>query len=537
MGVQYESLDFRKSSLDQLHFPYCYGFCYCSGFCRRSDPHKTRTTEKSFLLHRASSLIKRLLYIGIPLLNPYALLMPIYTRLQVPSFDLEWLQLPSKMEITNEESNFSTSTANEFVVLIPGGGGSAKTGVKNMVQVAKPTRSGVFEYLRSFDTGVKLCTSVSSGLVEKADANITVVCLGFDDGTCTLLEVSINEEAPKADKNNVYYSPDIEFIELTSFRADLAVKDSFIKCSQIFLNGTIATGGEDGVCRLWKLSHNDQRWTVIRECDLSKQKGPITAIACHPFKAWICVSSKDGSINVVNTETCKVIGNAYSSVPYECSNSMQKIECKGACFSISGNNLFSIQCARRGISHLVKWTISSSLKEEAKEIGSTTGDSPGKDYNGDIAMRLSIIPEKVLEVCRFPITSLCSSVVSPSSSIKSDVEDESCLAVGAADGSIVVVRQKTLSKVLVMPCHEFPVTGMGFSPKSFGLNGADGSQILVTCSADNAMAVTYIASWNTTYMYILFVILVLLITAASIISFHSPAELLNIDLDNLWRSN
>lgn len=71
------------------------------------------------------------------------------------------------------------------------------------------------------------------------------------------------------------------------------------------------------------------------------------------------------------------------------------------------------------------------------------------------------------------------------------MEDESCLAVGAADGSIVVVRQKTLSKVLVMPCHEFPVTGMGFSPKSFGLNGADGSQILVTCSADNAMAVTY----------------------------------------------
>ena len=51
------------------------------------------------------------------------------------------------MEITHEESNFSTSTANEFVVLIPGGGGSAKTGVKNMVQVAKPTRSGVFGFM------------------------------------------------------------------------------------------------------------------------------------------------------------------------------------------------------------------------------------------------------------------------------------------------------------------------------------------------------------------------------------------------------
>ena len=35
--VQYEGVDFRKSSLDQFHFPYCYGFCYCSGFCRRFD--------------------------------------------------------------------------------------------------------------------------------------------------------------------------------------------------------------------------------------------------------------------------------------------------------------------------------------------------------------------------------------------------------------------------------------------------------------------------------------------------------------------
>ena len=203
---------------------------------------------------------------------------------------MDLLQLPKRIEITNEGSYVSTD--NDFVVLVPGGGGSAKTGVKNMVQVAKPTKSGVFEFLKSFDTGAKLCTSVSSGLIEKADANMIVACLGFDDGTCTLVEISVNEEAPRADKNNVYYSPDIEFVELISFKADFAVKDSFIKSSQIFLNGTIATGGEDGVCRLWKLSHNDQRWTVIRECELSKQAGPITSIACHPFKPWICVSSK-----------------------------------------------------------------------------------------------------------------------------------------------------------------------------------------------------------------------------------------------------
>ena len=29
ISVQYESLDFRKSSSDQLHFRICHGFCIC----------------------------------------------------------------------------------------------------------------------------------------------------------------------------------------------------------------------------------------------------------------------------------------------------------------------------------------------------------------------------------------------------------------------------------------------------------------------------------------------------------------------------
>jgi len=441
----------------------------------------------------------------------------------VPSFDLDLLQLPDETGVTND--NRSLGKENDFVVLIPGGGGSAKTGVKNMVQVAKPTKSGVFEFLKSFDTGMKLCTSVSTGPVEKADANIILACLGFDDGTCTLVEISINEEAPKADKNNVYYSPDIEFVELTSFKADFAPNDSFIKCSLIFLNGTIATGGEDGVCRLWKLSHNDQRWTVVRECDLSRQLGPVTAIARHPFKPWICVSSKDGSVNIVNTETCKLIGSAHCSAHYQHSND-SKIECKGACFSISGNNLFSIQCARRSLSHLVKWTISSSLKEERNEVIVATRDSVGRDSGQDVTVKLSIIPEKVMEVCKCPVTSMCSSVVSPSSSTKCTFEDESYLAVGAADGTVIVVRQKTLSKVFDISCHEFPVTGMGFSPKYFGRRLDGSTQILITCSADNALAATYVANCNTACMYVIFAIFVL--TTASVVVFLNYSESVRI---------
>ena len=44
----------------------------------------------------------------------------------------------------------------------------------------------------------------------------------------------------------------------------------------------------------------------MKECDLTKQNGPITSIAVHPYKSWISVSSKDGTVVVVNTESSEV---------------------------------------------------------------------------------------------------------------------------------------------------------------------------------------------------------------------------------------
>jgi hypothetical protein len=52
--------------------------------------------------------------------------MPIYTALQTPSYDLNWLQ------------------DNDDIVLVAGGGGASKTGIPNIVQVARQTKSGKF---------------------------------------------------------------------------------------------------------------------------------------------------------------------------------------------------------------------------------------------------------------------------------------------------------------------------------------------------------------------------------------------------------
>lgn len=408
--------------------------------------------------------------------------MPIYTRLQVPSFDLNWLVLPK----------------DDAVVLIPGGGGAGKTGVKNIVQVAKPTKSGVFEFLQSYDTGLKLCTSVTSGLVEKADSNITIVCLGFDDGSCTLLEAfKLAEE-----------STQIQFKELTSFQADFSPEYSCVNCSQIFSNGTVATGGEDGICRFWKLSHNDEEWTVVKEADLSTQNGSVTSINIHPFKPWICIASKDGSILVVNIDTFTTIGNAISiDAGSGGSSQALKLECRGACFSNSGNNLFTLQCARRGSSsHLVKWTISSSPKEEQKD---TSSQSPEKDVNGEAIVKLNIIPERVFVVSQGPSSCLCSSPI-PSKGLSPGSDDESCIAVGASDGSITIVRQKNLLKVLSCSCHEFPVTGMAFSPMPLD----DDGQLLLSCSADYALAVNRVTTFDISKHFVWMTVFIMMILIA-----------------------
>jgi hypothetical protein len=75
--------------------------------------------------------------------------MPIYSRLDSPSYDLGWLDLPN----------------DDAVMLLPGGGGSTKSGIKNLVQVAKVSKKG-FKFLPGVNTEDNLPCAVSSGRIK-----------------------------------------------------------------------------------------------------------------------------------------------------------------------------------------------------------------------------------------------------------------------------------------------------------------------------------------------------------------------------------
>ena len=79
--------------------------------------------------------------------------MAKFHRLNVPSFDLTWLNL-------NE---------NDQVALIAGGGGSFKSGVKNQIQIARIHDADKVTFLTSYitdeDTQRRLCCGLACGRI------------------------------------------------------------------------------------------------------------------------------------------------------------------------------------------------------------------------------------------------------------------------------------------------------------------------------------------------------------------------------------
>jgi hypothetical protein len=82
-------------------------------------------------------------------------------RLKVPAFGLTWY------EVEDEKSSDHSS----HLVLIPGGGGSTKSGIKNQIMVAKHDNSTkeklsfLDSYFTDSDNLTSLCTGIAYGTV------------------------------------------------------------------------------------------------------------------------------------------------------------------------------------------------------------------------------------------------------------------------------------------------------------------------------------------------------------------------------------
>lgn len=267
---------------------------------------------------------------------------PLYTALKIPAFDLSWLTVLHEGEF-------------EEVILIVGGGGSAKTGVPNCIQVAKRGKKfGELMFLKDYHTD-SMALSISCIQDGVSFINMQLVLVGLEGGACKLLTATKN-----TNDENIYFS------ELASFQADFCEikEESSIDCSLILKNGKIVTGGHDGVCRLWALSLDEveNKWSIHLDEELVTHKMGVSSLCVHPTESWICSGGKDGHIFIIDINENKNLWGKATSTDYIKNFKpgkfpINELECKGVCFSVNGDHLFSIQCSRRGPTYLVKWSI------------------------------------------------------------------------------------------------------------------------------------------------------------------------------------
>jgi WD40 repeat protein len=201
--------------------------------------------------------------------------LPIFNRLTVPSFDLSWLTIDDM--------------TGEAYVLIPGGGGSTKSGVKNQIQIGRviDNAKGGFELLKSYETDTEGKSVLCSGVAVGVCFEQTVVCT-FLDNICVLLAVIKEPEESS-----------LKFKRLTEFKADFSV-DGSVNCGCILPSGHIVTGGDDGVCRLWAVTNKSDAWQIKMMSEMEGHTAPIMDIKYHPKGAMIATAAKDGSCKIWN---------------------------------------------------------------------------------------------------------------------------------------------------------------------------------------------------------------------------------------------
>lgn len=405
-------------------------------------------------------------------------------RLKCPCFDLTWLSLAlnNNVQVTNEL----------VVALIPGGGGGAKTGVKNLINVAIHTEKLNFEFLEGFETEDRLCNSISTGYIK----GVAVICTSFDD-ICVLLTVTATTDNKR-----------IRFDKIADFKADFSQESSSINCSawasRASSVGYLVTGGEDGIARVWSVSNIDDSWEVSKLAELTAHKGPVMSLSvCRPTGHqskdkevfWVASASRDGSVVISDltrgnvlfqlncaTLTDPLMDKAETSVAAVAKKrrgppeSVKKIESRGCIFSVRGDHIFHIQSNSKGTTFLVK----SLLKHSSS--GNNKSDIP----------TMSAVTEKVTLVCTCPATRLRASSVVTSANGPDDCESQ-LVAVGAANGSIYVFRQTDLTLVSFQKeAHDFPVTGLGFYPP------CRASEAILTAGAGIPGAVAIAEALNST---------------------------------------
>eukprot|EP00752_Nemacystus_decipiens_P006396 g5761.t1 len=368
-----------------------------------------------------------------------------------PVFSVTW------SESTDADGNSSPA------ILTAGGGGAGKTGVGNkisLIAIKGGTNQPSHAIAHEVETSPETCNCVA------ASENGQLMAAAFGKIV------------------RVYASNPSGFHPLADVRADYAEKESGVN-SMAFVqrkpgmsggNGEtegvtlLATGGEDGVLRVWELradtltdgsdDGDGERLPSISIDIIGECKGhakPVTCVRFHRSAAVVLTASKDGTCRLWDWERgseAALLPTTSGLPPTAAAAKAPAIMCRSCCFSPDKPDaIFSVQSGPRGSAYVTEWRYA--LRQ---------------DITGGEGLLYDVKPVKVTLASPHPATSL---------SVR---DDGTRLAVGNVEGTVLVYRLPGFAKVMEYPAHDLPVTGLGFSPREAGV--ALGGYDLLAGSAD-----------------------------------------------------
>jgi WD40 repeat protein len=366
-----------------------------------------------------------------------------------------------------------------------GGGGSAKTGVNNFVEVViqSPVQG---QRTIKIDTGddVGVALDIFSYVSDESTKDVSVFLAVGINNSVVMYSIILKHERNNGDHDNQLYTKvgKLEFEK--GFLTNTVAFDT--------MGDRIAVGGENGcvyVCSMnWK---DDDTMSITKDIEIKDQhiKG-ICKVTYHPANPNILLTSaKDGTCKVwdlskppsdlcLDVLECKIYDQRdierKKNIPKKILNPAPGQCLVKACLfaDLHGQCIFTVQSGRRGGAFLSVWAV--------HKVAVTENQIPAQEQKQEQPQfKIAFKEVSRVKVADFPV-----SAVSLSGDYKT-------LALGDTNGSVMLLKTENFKRFKYWECiHDLPVTCLAARPLPMPLAGEDSLGItvdIICASADSKM--------------------------------------------------
>jgi len=243
--------------------------------------------------------------------------------LKAPAFDMAWLEDAHAFDSAAEQP--------DPIIMLPSGGGSTKTGVKNQVQLMRPLDDATLYNYQGFETdganmeGSGICSSLCTGTMLDGSR---MVCTLIDD-KCLLTRLTRDPAyvkpaatAPSSSSKNKEYvssraplpASGLKFRRLAEFKADHHETDPGVRSccfatvesvegegeqAKKSVCDVLVTGGNDGCVRVWSVVEKDEGdFGFPLAATLRGHSGTVLRVSASPIRGWAASASEDGTFRL-----------------------------------------------------------------------------------------------------------------------------------------------------------------------------------------------------------------------------------------------